>query len=360
MVVKPKPAQSAAKKTYLQSLSVKELDAKLAKDMPPAIFIFYNPDSGSPDEFIELIKNKIGIVGDFIFNYIGAEINLTDFMNAYLNVPLFGGKRLFVLKDINDCKNKRNKSEIDAFHNLFAEPQLDTFVVFTNRILSDKNITEFIRKICDKSLTFKTKEANIFEWIKEYAATAGKTIDSAAARKLVDLCNAKKKAVKSELDKLFLFVLDEKNITPEIVITVVQNYNEDNIFSFIDALMARKYETALKQFRELLVLKTEYIVILYNIIERFNKLIYFKEIARKMKYLGDEQINQIGAILLKDYGYKLNYYELRYFGTLVNKYDEQSLNYVFSMILELEQYSKSRDGFFNEAAFEVFLRKLCS
>ncbi|HPG30273.1 MAG TPA: DNA polymerase III subunit delta [bacterium] len=349
--------EKTREKIKASNLSAKDFPSALKKK-PPVIYLIYNESDSETADFIEIFKSELSIKDDNIFLYLGPEMDLNVFITDYCNVPLFGEKRLFVIKNLNDSKQKRDSKLIAAFIKLISDPQPENYILLTNPYISEKNSSEFIYKTMINSSVIRIKEGNAIEWIKEYAEKNGKTIDIQAAKKLFALSNEKKNIAKAELDKLFLYSLDEKEITITAINKAVQNYDEDNIFNLIDNIMLNQYEKSVLQFRDLLNKKIPLAVILFNIIDKFNKLVYFSETASKMKYIGDAQLEQICAILIQKYKVKINFYEKFKFKTMFQKYDLIKLKTFLKYLIELDAYQKSRDGFFNETVFEIFLRKL--
>nr|MBP7654485.1 hypothetical protein [Candidatus Dependentiae bacterium] len=64
------------------------------------------------------------------------------------------------------------------------------------------------------------------------------------------------------------------------------------------------------------------------------------------------------AIIMQKYKLPINYYEKYKLKTFAAKYDFEKLKLFLKYMIELDHFQKSRDNFFNETAFEIFLRKL--
>ncbi|MBP7653593.1 hypothetical protein KA977_09235, partial [Candidatus Dependentiae bacterium] len=316
---------------------LKEFAVELSKKkVAPVIYLIYNESDSESAEFIDSVKLELNIVDDNIYIYLGEEMDLNQFITDYCNVPLFGDKRLFIIKNLNNSKQKRDKKLVESFLRLLEEPQQENYIIITNPYISEKKYTDLIYKTLLNSAVIKIKEGNVIQWIKDYAEKNRKNIDMQAAKKLFALCNEKKNNIKSELDKLFLYCLNEKEITLEVISKTVQNYDEDNIFNLLDNIILRQYEKSVIQYRELLNKRVSANVILFNLIEKLNKLIYFKETAVKMKYIGDSQLDQICAIIMQKYKLPINYYEKYKLKTFAAKYDFEKLKLFLKYMIELD------------------------
>ncbi|HON57482.1 MAG TPA: hypothetical protein PLJ38_10740, partial [bacterium] len=259
--------------------NVKQFEKHIEKTAPKKMCLLYSDiENANIDEFLDALKKKINVPENNVFVYSGAELDIPQFINDYSTQPLFSERRLFVIKEINKCQQKRNKNFCEKFYEVLEENIEDTYLFIVNERLSEKKITEFLKSIIIRVFTFLLREQSVEQWIMDYVQKNNREIEYSAVRKLMVLCNERIGLIKNELTKIFLYDLQGKNITEELINKVIQSYDEKNIFKFIDALLNKDYDKSIIFYRQLLNQKENNItIIIFNITERLNKLIYFIE-----------------------------------------------------------------------------------
>ncbi len=337
-------------------LDIKQFDKELKKNIHRKICVFFDTDNTDINDYLDIYKNALEISEQNIYVYTGAEFDIPQFINAYSTQPLFSEKRLFIVKDINACPQKRFKQLTERFYEVISEDIEDTFLIVTNEKVSDNKITEFLKNIIKNLYFFFAKEQSPEQWTMDYAQKNNRDIDYNAVKKLINLCSSKTSYIKNELDKIFLYALDSKLITEEIINKTVQNYDENDIFKFINTLLYKQYDKAVSQYRQLLNQKQNINGIIYNLTEKINKLIYFIEASKKMK---TPDPYKIGELVLKEHRIMLNYHEKNEFLKIKTKYDEQSLKKNLKLLIDIDAISKSKPPVYIETAFELLILKFC-
>jgi DNA polymerase-3 subunit delta len=333
--------------------------------IPPIIYINSN-DSVGTQETIEFIQKKLDIK-KINFLQIGKKIDLNEFIENVSNVPLFAETRIFLLKNIELCPQKREQKLVKSFIGLLEDilENYDinnnlNYIIFTSDYQSQKKTTAFIKKIMDVSTLIneysENKESDLMYWIRNYVDLNNKEINQKAISNLINLCNSEKQVIKKELDKIFLYLGDDKEITIETVMFMVQEYEEKNLFNLIDNIFEKKYEKAVQQYRDLVCIEDLRVPLLYNIIMAVNKLILFKETYSRLKLNNPYKIS---LSVLREYGVNIQFFERDRLFKQIQIYKISELKNILIMIIELEKILKSRDKIVFDTAFEVFLRKIC-
>lgn len=365
-------------KSVTKNFTLKQTEDYFKKNkIPNFIFLYFDEKKTDQDEFINLLKKIINPDEDGIFLYLGNQFVFEDFFNNFSSPPLFGGKRLFIIKDINSmpknkndekenadkeiarnktAKNKKSNLAADFIEELNKESHSDTYLIITNQILSPQKTTVFFNKIMDSAqFLLKAAEPDLSYWIIDYAAKNNKIIDSNGAALLRKLCNEKKQFLKNELDKLILYSIEQDSISVDTIKKNVQTYNDENIFNLIDNILKKNYASAIKQLRDLLR-TTPIQIIIYNLIEKFNSIIIAKKIISKLQY---PQINTIINIALKDYNHNLFYNDVKNILTFHKSFGENEIKKILKMLVELDTFSKSTFPIFVDTAMEIFIKKIC-
>ena len=152
------------------------------------------------------------------------------------------------------------KDEFAALNRYFSSPNPRALLVFIADFLripsdirrmemDDKNrfdrINETLGEHCGMVELARVNEEDAMRWVIATAREAGMSVDSDAARELVDALGADMLCIKSELEKLLLYTLGRGRITLGDVETMVLGAKQRSLYELTDAISARNRARAL-------------------------------------------------------------------------------------------------------------------
>ncbi len=152
------------------------------------------------------------------------------------------------------------KDEFAALNRYFSSPNPRALLVFIADFLripsdirrmemDDKNrfdrINETLGEHCGMVELARVNEEDAMRWVIATAREAGTSVDSDAARELVDALGADMLCIKSELEKLLLYTLGRGRITLGDVETMVLGAKQRSLYELTDAISARNRARAL-------------------------------------------------------------------------------------------------------------------
>jgi DNA polymerase-3 subunit delta len=152
------------------------------------------------------------------------------------------------------------KDEFAALNRYFSTPNPQALLVFIADFLripsdirrmemDDKNrfdrINETLGEHCGMVELARVNEEDAMRWVVATAREADTSVDSDAARELVDALGADMLCIKSELEKLLLYTLGRGRITLGDVETMVLGAKQRSLYELTDAISARNRARAL-------------------------------------------------------------------------------------------------------------------
>lgn len=90
------------------------------------------------------------------------------------------------------------------------------------------------------------KGQNAIGWVREQAQSQGYSVNPRAASMLVEMTGQDLQELNSELEKIFLFELEDKKITTDSVLQLTMEAREKDIFDLINAIASQRRDVGLR------------------------------------------------------------------------------------------------------------------
>ena len=254
--------------------------------MKKSIFLFHGPNNFQTYQKLKFWKEgfikKFG--NDALEVIEGKELMQTDFLTNIQALPFLTEKRLIIIKDFLQEKNKDE-------HKLIAE-NLDNahescLVIFyeTSAVEKSNPVYKKISKIGEVHELHDLKPIEINRWIQEKAKAENINIDFSASNYLNQHCGTNLWTLNNELQKLKSFCLNEK-VTQEAINALCTPSLSSSIFKLIDFIAEKNYKKALQSLEILHENNEDPIKIFFMIVRNFRILIQVLEMLQK----GENQI----------------------------------------------------------------------
>ncbi len=257
------------------------------------IYLLYGEFESDIEKYIDKLVKDNNIDTKVVYNY--KDTSIEDVVEECSYTDLFGNKKMVIL---NDCTFLTGKDtlESDLMGKYLDNPNKDVILVFkivTDKLDERKKLVKTIKSVAIVKEFKLLDEKNLDSYIKNYFESLEFRIDSLSINEIVSRLSSNTKVIDSELDKLYLYKLNDKTIELEDVKKVITRYEDNTIFKLVDAVVKRDKEKIFYLYKELLNNKEEPIMILTMLANQFrlmyqSKVLYneglsFKEIASKLK-----------------------------------------------------------------------------
>ena len=216
---------------------IKTFEIKKKKLDKENFFLVYGENEGLKNEVIENLKKDLN--GN-IENYDEAQI-LVDkelFYEKIFNQSLFEKEKIVV---VNRCSEK----VYEIIVNILEKNISDTKIILKANILEKKSkLRNLFEK--DKKLivipTYKDTSLGLLEIAKKFFYNYKISISQEAINLLVSRCNGDRGHLKSELDKVLIYMNDKKNISLEQIYKLTNLSENFSINELVDNSLSKNYQ----------------------------------------------------------------------------------------------------------------------
>jgi len=190
------------------------------------------------------------------------EMDLQQVLDHARTPSLMSPFQVFFIRGVKNLYGRgKHNDEFTAIENYFKDPNPDALLIFiadhirippdVRRMdLTDKERYERIRETLGEYCTVlefaRVDEGDAVRWATDTARSEEVKLDNDAARELVDSLGGDMMMVANELEKLVLFVGDQKRITLGDVETLVLAAKQRSFYELTDAISARDRARALR------------------------------------------------------------------------------------------------------------------
>jgi len=216
------------------------------------IYYICGTDDYLIEQAVEELKKEALTPGFETMNYDSFEskgLDVQAVLSSATTLPAFSDRRLVVVKDAGAIK----AADAAAFAPFFDDPCPSTALVFVAegkpaksgalyKALSAKRCVDVYDRMGDRELA---------GWVVRQAKVSSKTITPAAAQRLVMIAGTRLRDVKSELEKVVLYVGDKPEIDEKDVEDSGLDCREEVVFNLSDAIGAKDAEKAFKVYEKL-------------------------------------------------------------------------------------------------------------
>ena len=266
-------------------------------------------------------------------------------------LPCFADKKFILVRNSSFFKStkkeaKLKKEKLEKLIEILPEYVCLVFV----EIEIDKRL-KAVKAIEKKGLTVEfgiQGDTVLLKWVEKEMKKYGKIVHPSVAIKIIQYCDSCMEQICTEMEKLRLYVDDREEITDLDVENVCIKSVNVRIFDLIDNISLGRSDLALKNFRDMLILKEPVPKIMYMIIRHVVKLL-------DMKMLFEEGLGVKDCVSIM----KIAPYAANKMAGQIKNFDVRTLKRALKGMLELDQ--KIKIGEIKDVlAVEVSIVKLCS
>lgn len=202
------------------------------------------------DNLKKFLKGKINFDVDFKVFYGNELIDENELVNFYSTPSFFSEKKVAVIKNIEKSGQKIINLIIDLLSNTDIK-NFGTILVITSTSAKnklDKHLAAIAAKIgVIKELNIPLG-SSLKKWLEEKAELDGLKFTASAAYRLLESVNFDMNLLKSEYEKIYTFLISEKDktVTDKIVEKLVSRIYDMKIFDLVDYIGDRDKNNSLK------------------------------------------------------------------------------------------------------------------
>ncbi|MCX5892713.1 MAG: DNA polymerase III subunit delta [Deltaproteobacteria bacterium] len=259
---------------FLMDRALARLEDGLRDDQgePPVKSLFYAP-SPRPRKGLGDDQEESPVKG----GREAYESGVAEFLTESRVASLWGPGQLLVLRRV-----ELTAAALKAVSDYLDHPANRTWVVLLAEGAKTRDLAKnpvWARLQREKAALgfFHLKESELFQWLNQEAKVLGKTLDLAAAQRLVEIVGNNLAELSQELEKLALYAGGEKTLTPNLVNQLSTHSRTFNIFALVEALGEPGVHKRLTALGQLLDLGEPPAKILVMLARQLRLLIHVKE-----------------------------------------------------------------------------------
>ena len=247
-----------------------EIDKKKLSDQD--FFLIYGENEGHKKEIIKIIKNKLK---RDIESYDETQIlnNNELFYEKVFNQSLFEKEKMFI---INRCTEKI----YELIENILEKKISDVKIILNANVLEKKsklrNLFEKDKKIIVIP-TYKDNSITLVEIAKKFFYNYKISISQETINLLVSRCNGDRGHLKSELDKILIYINNKKSINLEEIYKLTSLAENISINELVDTSLSKNSQKTSEILNESNYKSEDGILILRTFLQKAKRLLSLYE-----------------------------------------------------------------------------------
>lgn len=242
--MKRKRREMAKSNSSLPSVSEIPKDLKKGNLLP--LYYICGEDSFSIDETITLIDKAVQphLATEFDREvFYGEKNSLSDVLQIAAAFPFGSGKKFLIYRDFEKQKDKK------ALASYADSPPDFTILLITHTGKISSSSSEPYKTLLSKGFLFEARELKgkyLADWVVNYTENHGKIISNENALNLIDIVGENRAYIEDQLEKIFIFLEDKKEVTFESIIALSTRLKQYTIYNLQDALSSKNKKESLK------------------------------------------------------------------------------------------------------------------
>ncbi|MEK7727103.1 MAG: DNA polymerase III subunit delta [candidate division KSB1 bacterium] len=244
------------------------------------VYFFSGEEAGLIDEGVQVLLDKLLTPDMRDFNYdllYANEVTAKRVLDIARSYPMMTAYRVVLVREVH----KMSPNDLNGLAEYVKKPSPSTYLILTQRDKSStKKGLEAIRKAGVYVECRPLYDNQIAPWIQDYVKRLGKQIAPEAAQFLATEVGGSIHALKSELEKIQIYLGTATSITLEHAQHVAGTRREFSVFSLQDAFGEKNLAGALRIVEELAV-NTNITAVVSSLARYFNHLYLAKALSRR-------------------------------------------------------------------------------
>lgn len=212
------------------------------------VYFLFGTETFYQGEILNALNRKLITPENREFNLESFEAKSSspgEWIGAAGTLSFLGGTKLVVVRHLHEASLK--DAEVQTLLGYLSDPAPDACLVITAAKVDRK------RKLY-KTLTAgkgavscePPKESILPGWLQKRARAAGYTLDSDAARLMVDRVGPKPGLLAAELDKVLIYAGENRKVSAKDTAEVVGDVRMENVFELTEALKGKNTQQAIR------------------------------------------------------------------------------------------------------------------
>jgi len=209
-------------------------------------YLFYSDDKSILNKEIDNLKNKLNINEDDIIYYDIIDVN--DIIDESLTISMFSLNKFIIIDSTSYLSEKKEINNISLLEDYFNSYNSNSYLVFISNSLSVDSRKKLYKLISSKG-EVKKLEVNdeyLNKYIRSYLKDNGYDMNNLDITYFINRVGNNIDNITNELDKLMLYILDNKVITKDDISLLVEESIDNPIYDLVNFILKNDNNKALK------------------------------------------------------------------------------------------------------------------
>lgn len=215
------------------------------------LYLIVGEDQELVNFYLNKIMNEIGLDEDKKINYDMNTSSISDILDEVSMISLFSSEKVVIGYNFDISKISDNDRDY-LIRYLNNNSSNDRYIILiAGRVdgrSKDYKIFKDKFKIID--LLQVDNDKDIYKYIEDYIKDRGYKIDKYNLDYLVELLGNDINNINNEIDKIILYLSDDKVISREVIDKLVSDNIDNIMYEFTNAVLDREYEKISKMYND--------------------------------------------------------------------------------------------------------------
>ncbi len=273
-------------KSRIKAPSILNVSKDISSGKILPVYYLFGEDTFSLDKTIKDLEKYVEpfLTSDFDKEVIYAEDkNLSEIISIASSFP-FGSEKKFIL--VKEFEKINNKKILISYINSPAE---FTHLVLVHNGAISSLASEPYKSLLENNFIYEAVELkgnNLIDWVVQFVGENGKSISRDVASVFVEMVGENRNLIETQLEKVFIFLGDKKEISIESIESLSAKFKEYTIFDLQDALTTKAKQKSFK--------------IAFNLLEKGAEPVFIIHMLTKF-FTGILRINELKASKISEY-----------------------------------------------------------
>lgn len=215
------------------------------------LYLIVGEDQELVNFYLNKIMNEIGLDEDKKINYDMNTSSISDILDEVSMISLFSSEKVVIGYNFDISKISDNDRDY-LIRYLNNNNSNDRYIILIAGRVDGRNkdykIFKDKFKIID--LLQVDNDKDIYKYIEDYIKDRGYKIDKYNLDYLVELLGNDINNINNEIDKIILYLSDDKVISREVIDKLVSDNIDNIMYEFTNAVLDREYEKISKMYND--------------------------------------------------------------------------------------------------------------
>ena len=215
------------------------------------LYLIVGEDQELVNFYLNKIMNEIGLDEDKKINYDMNTSSISDILDEVSMISLFSSEKVVIVYNFDISKISDNDRDY-LIRYLNNNSSNDRYIILiagkVDGRSKDYKIFKDKFKIID--LLQVDNDKDIYKYIEDYIKDRGYKIDKYNLDYLVELLGNDINNINNEIDKIILYLSDDKVISREVIDKLVSDNIDNIMYEFTNAVLDREYEKISKMYND--------------------------------------------------------------------------------------------------------------